>query len=76
MKRSIRSLCVLSFLLALPTVASAHITRRPPPPPSNDVPPVSQRVPELDPGAATAGLALLAGGVLLLTEQRRRRRSA
>ena len=31
-------------------------------------------VPELDPGTATSGLALLAGGLLLLLERHRRRR--
>jgi len=31
-------------------------------------------VPELDPGTATSGLALLAGGALLLIERFRRRR--
>jgi len=31
-------------------------------------------VPELDPGTASSGLALLAGGFLLLLERHRRRR--
>jgi len=31
-------------------------------------------VPELDPGTASSGLALLAGGFLLLVERHRRRR--
>lgn len=33
----------------------------------------ASEVPELDPGTAASGLALLAGGLLLLLERRRRR---
>jgi hypothetical protein len=33
-----------------------------------------QGVPELDPGTASSGVALLVGGVLLLIERYRRRR--
>jgi hypothetical protein len=35
---------------------------------------VTQAVPELDPGTATSGVALLAGGAMLLIERYRRRR--